>query len=121
MRRCMVLLASDAKVSAVRMTWRGSYCLLRRLVISQGSLYTPASMFLKSCSGKTTDSVSHGACSALWSYLSSATDHVLHSCCSKHGTAHDTPGNDTAATEAFWTIQYKTGHCGYESAHVPLH
>jgi len=66
MRRCIVLLASDAKVSAVRMTWRGSYCLWRRLVMSQGSLYTPASMFLKSCSGKTTDSVSHGVLEILF-------------------------------------------------------
>ena len=48
-RLLSVLLASDAKVEMVRKTWKGSYCLLRSVVMSQGSLYTPASMFLKSC------------------------------------------------------------------------
>ena len=48
-RLLSVLLASDANVEMVRRTWNGSYCLLRNVVMSQGSLYTPASMFLKSC------------------------------------------------------------------------
>lgn len=47
-RRFRVLLASLAKVATVLSTWKGSYCLLRSVVISQGSLYNPASMLLKS-------------------------------------------------------------------------